>query len=103
MNDKITISLAKMIEYLEGQCTHDDALLDIQKQLNESINYFVANYEKEKARIAENQRQEALCSGCKFSDCGYCDRYDQMHCHCPCDNCKEEDGKMSNYSKYSWY
>ena len=56
---------------------------------------YMKEWEKNREKLLAKKRQEELCSGCKFSDCGYCDRYDQMHCHC--DNCVKEDGKMSNY------
>ena len=58
---------------------------------------YMIEWEAKKKVLLEEQRKRNLCSGCKYNDCGYCDRYDKMHCHCPCDNCVEEDGKMSNY------
>jgi hypothetical protein len=58
---------------------------------------YMKEWEKKKEKLLAAKRQEELCSGCKYNDCSCCDRYDKMHCHCPCDDCVEEDGKMSNY------
>ncbi len=58
---------------------------------------YMEEWEKKREKLIAEKRQEELCSGCRYHDCDYCDRYDKIHCHCPCDNCKEEDGKMSNY------
>ena len=47
-------------------------------------------------------RKSELCAGCLSNDCSYCPKDDGYRCHgCPCDDCVEEDGKMSNY--YSSY
>jgi hypothetical protein len=58
---------------------------------------YLKEWELKREKLLAEQRQRNLCSGCKYNDCDYCDRYDKTHCYCPCDNCVEEDGKMSNY------
>lgn len=58
---------------------------------------YMMEWELKREKLLAEKRQEELCAGCKYHDCNYCDRYDKTHCYCPCDNCKEEDGEMSNY------
>lgn len=62
-------------------------------------------WEKKREKLIAEKRQEELCSGCRYSDCGCCENYDTSCYHCPCDDCVEEDGKMSNYCNYSrcWF
>lgn len=59
---------------------------------------YLEDWEKRKAKLVEKQRQENLCNGCVYTDCDGCYKNDKVHCHCPCDTCKEADGKMSNYT-----
>lgn len=61
------------------------------------LEWYMEEWERKKEKLIEEKRQEELCSGCQYRDCSSCDRYNKMHCHCPCDDCVEEDGEMSNY------
>lgn len=58
---------------------------------------YIKEWEKKREKLIAKKRQEELCSGCEYNNCGSCDNYNTMCYHCPCDNCVEEDGKMSNY------
>ena len=66
---------------------------------------YIEEWEKRREKLIEEKRQEELCSGCRYSDCGSCENYNTMCYRCPCDDCVEEDGKMSNYYNYSlcWF
>jgi DNA ligase (NAD+) len=82
-------------------------------KLNEKLSYLTDNYFEVVPFTTYEYFNEDLIQGLqntasnyklpidglviKYNDCDYCDRYDKTHCHCPCDNCVEEDGKMSNY------
>lgn len=55
-------------------------------------------YLKEKEKIQERLRINALCNGCVCQECCMCPYDDDYHCHgCPCDTCEIVDGRRSNY------
>jgi len=58
---------------------------------------YLADFAQHQAQILEKQRQIAMCRGCRYDDCGACERDDKIHCVCPCDSCREVDGHMTNY------
>lgn len=70
------------------------------------LEYYMKEWEQNKKKITEKKQQENLCHGCMYDDCVCCSRDNKIRCICPCDTCKEEDGKMSNYYSssvsYSW-